>query len=256
MQILTKPFYSTVYMMLLATLLTGSVSAGDEAEAGSGTKGDRPGREEMRAKILNEFDDDGDGRLNENERANAREEMQGRRGRGGGQRGPAARGPRDRDGEGRGPNARRRGPGNDGPPGEGPRRRGPEGRRGFQERGGPEGRSGRGQHVPPDPEHVFNRFDENEDGQLSRQEFMRLSHAMREMRERGGPPRQEFGRQGPRGERGPGSERGLRGGDDKGPRGARGFRGEGDGDRRPEHPRRQRPDFEGSSTELEADANT
>ena len=79
------------------------------------------------------------------------------------------------------------GPQSAGPP-RGPRRRGP------------------GAGGPPDPNVVFDRFDENGDGQLSRAEFMRLAERMQQMRDRGGPgqdgPRMRQGR----GQGGPGGE--------------------------------------------------
>jgi hypothetical protein len=104
--------------------------------------------------------------------------------------GPGDRGPGPRD---RGPEGRRR---PDGPPrdGRGPEGRGPEGRR----PGPPDGRPG-----PPNPERLFNRFDENEDGSLSLDEFKELSGFMRERmamrgpgRGPGGPGGPEFGRRG------------------------------------------------------------
>jgi Ca2+-binding EF-hand superfamily protein len=74
-----------------------------------------PGDEERRAEMMKRFDKDGDGELNEEERAALREEFGGRRG-GPGQGGPEGRrGQGGRPGEGEG--GRRRGPG--GRPGEG-----------------------------------------------------------------------------------------------------------------------------------------
>jgi Ca2+-binding EF-hand superfamily protein len=53
-------------------------------------------------------------------------------------------------------------------------------------------RQGRGPRPdgPPGPDQLFDRFDENHDNQLSREEFMKLTATMREMRQRraGGPP--------------------------------------------------------------------
>lgn len=64
-------------------------------------------------------------------------------------------------------------------------------RRGRPDRQGGD-RNGRGPRAdgPPDSGQLFDRFDENNDDQLSREEFMKLTAAMREMRERrgGGPP--------------------------------------------------------------------
>ena len=185
---------TTTLTLMLVALLTSSAWA----EKGSERKGDRPSREEMRQKILDKFDADGDGQLNEDERAAAREEMRSRRG-GKGKRGPEARR------RGRGPQGK------------------PEGRR-----GGPDGQR------PPNPGAVFDRFDTNEDGQLSRSEFMELAREMRRMRERrgfDGPP--------PRG--------------DRGPRGRRGPGGDFDEDRRPERPRRPRSDVDTSVDAPEMD---
>ncbi|MEM8944281.1 MAG: hypothetical protein AAGD11_03785 [Planctomycetota bacterium] len=106
-------------------------------------------RAEMRKKIMAEFDVDGDGELSDDERAKAREEMRSRRG---------ARGQGDNP-------------------------RGERMRRGRQEgqRGGPGG--------PPDPGQLFDRFDADGDGNLSRAEFMKLTEEMR-------PPRPPRGRDG------------------------------------------------------------
>ncbi|MCG8451168.1 MAG: hypothetical protein MI725_16490, partial [Pirellulales bacterium] len=62
-----------------------------------------------------------------------------------------------------------------------------------QGRAGRQRGQGRGQRPdgPPDPARLFERFDENGDDQLSREEFMRLSAAVREMRERSGQGRSE-----------------------------------------------------------------
>lgn len=100
----------------------------------------------------------------------------------------------------RGPEGRRR---PDGPPrGEG---RSPEGRRGRgpgrPEDGdrGPRGGEGRGPEGfgrggpggpppgPPNPERLFNRFDQNKDGSLSKEEFTELTTFMRERMANRGP---------------------------------------------------------------------
>jgi len=123
--------------------------------------------------------------------------LDGTRQRGRGSEGrPRPDGPPPRDG--RGSEARREGGPDDGRPGDGrpgdrgPRRdgRGPEGR-------GPEGR-GRGgpdgPPRPPRPERLFNRFDENEDGSLSMEEFIELTEFVRENRPPGPPPGMRDGR--------------------------------------------------------------
>ena len=236
-------FMTSSLAMMFAVLLTSSAWAEEGSEEGSATKGDRPGRKEMRERILDEFDADGDGKLNEDERATARAEMQGRRGdrrakggsKGGGEaRGPRDRRPDDRGREDRGPEAGRRGRGPEG-------RGGPERRRGPAGRDGPEGR-GPGHQGPPSPEEMFERFDANGDDQLSRQEFMEMAREVREMRERhgfGGPP--------PRGDRGERGDRGPRSGR-RDPSGDRRPSGDRDEDRRPERPRPPRPEFDTSDS--------
>ena len=183
----------------------------------------------MKQKILDVFDTNKDGNLDRAERQAMRRAMAenfggGPGGPGAGDRGPAGRRRPDGppQGEGRGPEGRRgRGP-DDGPGDRGPRGprpgegRGPDGRgpEGFGP-GGPDGRP----PGPPDPERMFNRFDEDKDGSLSKDEFMEFTRFMRErmaMRPpmmgrgrgpegRGGfegpPPRGEFERRGGEGRR-------------------------------------------------------
>ena len=150
---------------------------------------------QRRQKLIAEFDTDGDGELNEVERQKARQSMRERRqdhpeGRGGpseGRRGRKSgdRGPGGPEGRFRGD----RGPG--GPEGRsrGDRRPGgPEGRsRGDRRPGGPEGRSrgNRGPHgqSPVDLGSMFNQFDKNSDGSLSREEFELLTREVRQMRQ-------------------------------------------------------------------------
>ena len=166
---------------------------------------------QRRQKLIAEFDTDGDGELNEVERQKARQSMrerrqdhpegrggpsEGRRGRKSGDRGPGGpggpegrfrgdRGPGGPEGRFRGD----RGPG--GPEGRsrGDRRPGgPEGRsRGDRRPGGPEGRSrgNRGPHgqSPVDLGSMFNQFDKNSDGSLSREEFELLTREVRQMRQ-------------------------------------------------------------------------
>lgn len=171
-------------MAFLMVLLCGSAATMAEDKAG-----DRPGRAEMRERMIERFDEDGDGKLSEDERASAREAMQARRGRGG-----------ERAGRGRGPGeGPRRGPG----PGlEGGRRGGPEARGAGRGRGpgGPDG------PARMDPEKVFDRIDADGDGSISREEFMAHSKTMQERFAARG------GRQGPQqrgdraGRRGPGRD--------------------------------------------------
>lgn len=107
----------------------------------------QPDRAERRQRVIQAYDADGDGQLNDEERAKARAEL-------GGQTDRADRPRRERQ---------RRGQRPDGPP---------------------------GPDTPAGPAMLFDRFDENHDNQLSREEFMKLTAATREMRGRrgGGPP--------------------------------------------------------------------
>jgi Ca2+-binding EF-hand superfamily protein len=117
---------------------------------------ERPRRDgEMRQQMIEEFDADGDGELNDEERQTAREAMRERRGGGG-------------RGEGR----------------------------------GPEGRP-----APPDPNALFDEFDADKDGQLSREEFTKLTETRRGFL-RGGRPQ---------GGRGPRDSVSREGGDRPGP---------------------------------------
>ncbi len=162
---------------------------------------DKPpaGDSAMKQKILAVFDTNNDGQLDRSERQAMRAAMMehfggGPDGRG---RGPGDRAPEGRrrpdgppPGEGRGPEGRRgRGPGSSeargpdgsrGSEGRGPDRRGPEGRRGP---GGPDGPPPR----MPNPERLFNRFDEDKDGSLSKEEFLNFTKFMREHRPQGPP---------------------------------------------------------------------
>lgn len=162
-------YLTSTFCLALSALVAGTAWADDEAP----TERDRPA--EMRKRIMEEFDVDGDGELSDEERATAREEMRNRRRNRAGQDGEA--GPR------------------------GDRQRGERMRRGDREgrRGGPAG--------PPNPEEVFDRFDADGNGSLSRQEFIKLTEEMR-------PPRP------PRGPRGP--EAGPKGSEDA-PEGRRRF---------------------------------
>lgn len=121
-----------------------------------------PNRSERRQRMIEQFDADGDGSLNDEERAKARAER--------GNRGNRAN-TEDRE------------------------------REAQAERDGDR----------PGPMRLFDRFDENKDGQLSREEFMKLSDSMRELRERRGQgPPPEGRRARPDERRGPPSERGDR----------------------------------------------
>lgn len=174
----------------------------------------------MKQKLLDNFDTNKDGTLDHQEaRAIGRALRENFDVGPPGDRGPEGRRRPDGPprGEGRGPEGRRgRGPGR---PEDGDRGPGDRGPRGPRDGRGPEGfgRGGPGGRPPgpPNPERLFNRFDENEDGSLSLEEFTALTHHMRE-RMAMGPP---MGR-------GPGFERG------RGPEG-RGFDGPPrDGERR------------------------
>ncbi len=148
----------------VAALMIGGPAAAEETAGDA--EGAKPGRAQMRERILQRFDADGDGQLSEDERAEARaarERMQ-RDGRGGKGRGKGqgrARGPErgDRGFEGRGPEGR------------GPQGRGPGGQRGQQGR------------RPPSPEQLFQRFDADGSGELSLEEFRQLADTMRARRE-------------------------------------------------------------------------
>lgn len=143
--------------------------------------GDRtPADPTAKQKLLDAFDANNDGTIDRDEarvigRA-LRENFNIGFGRGPADRGPRDRGPRDRDRAGRGPDGR----GPDGPPRGDGRGRGPEGRR------GPDGTQDRPRG--PNPERVFNVFDENDDDSLSKEEFLKLSDFMRSLRMNAGRP--------------------------------------------------------------------
>lgn len=104
-------------------------------------KADDGPRVEWREKVIKEFDKDGDGKLNDEEREKAREKMRELRGRLGLGLGPG-------------------GPG-------GPR--GPEGRR------GPDGKGPAGPPKLPKPEELFAKFDQDKDEKLNKEEFKELA---------------------------------------------------------------------------------
>jgi len=208
---------TTYWIAVACAGLLALPAAGQAPDAGG-----PPADPNMRQKILDAFDTNHDGNLDQPERQAIRRAMQeffspgGREGRGpegrrgpedrrpGAQRGPAGERRPDVD---RGPDARR-GPADRDRPG-----RGPEGRRGPMRPDGPP--------PPPRPERLFNRFDQDRDNELNREEFMRLTRFVRRMRlgpppgppsgprfDRGRPdgpppPRGEFRGRGPRDDRPP-----------------------------------------------------
>jgi Ca2+-binding EF-hand superfamily protein len=157
--------YKTLLMLAVGLMVLPATTTNAQEE-------ERPRRDgEMRERMIEEFDADGDGELNDEERQTARETMRERRGGGG-------------RGEGRGPEGR----------GRGPEGRGPEG-----------GRPDR--PAPPDPNALFDEFDADKDGQLSREEFTKLTETRRGFM-RGGRPQ---------GGRGPRDNVSREGGDRPGP---------------------------------------
>ncbi len=151
--------------LALPILMAGSLRA-EEKPAGKETRaaknrarsGDNSGkRSEMRKRMIEKFDADGDGQLSEDERAEMRKFMQERRGKQG-EKGAGKKGARDR----KGPDGR-------GKAGKG--RRGPR---------GPGGGSG-----PPDLDKLFKNFDKDGDGKLDRQEFGNALRTMHEKRMEG-----------------------------------------------------------------------
>lgn len=186
-------YLTTIAAALIAVAYTAAPAMAQPRERGP--ERDRPGgpNPERIQRLLEEFDADGDGQLSDEERANARQTMQQRRGERGDARG---------EGRGQGRDEARRGPGREeareearegrGPEGRGPQgRRGqgpPEGRRGYG--GPPEGRRGPG--GPPaglarssnfiDPRVLFDQFDVDDDDQLSREEYLSLSIEVQKIR--------------------------------------------------------------------------
>lgn len=187
------------FLLLMAPI--GLLLAGPALAQNDQNPGDRrrPRDPERMQQMLDRFDSDGDGELSREERQAAREARGDRQP---GRREAAAEG----DGPPRGPRGDRRAqgdrPGRSGQPGaERPRDgRGP-GRGAPRDdadrgpgRGGPRGAFGPGPGRdgppgPPNPEAMFDRFDENSDGQLSKDEFLALSRHMRRMGPGGPPPR-------------------------------------------------------------------
>lgn len=164
-----KRSVSLVAIMVAAGCVAATSSAGEP--------GERQGKNrnpERRARMLEEFDTDGDGKLSEGERATARETMRDRRGKKKGKGEFGQRGPKgDRPG---------RGAGRDG------------GRRDGGRRGGP---------PRIDPDEIFSRFDEDNNDALSREEFRKLADHVQEMRKEmrrkmRHAAMEQFGRRGPR----------------------------------------------------------
>jgi len=222
---------SVATMGLLMAGLVGIATAQDDpppaqdgppAQAGRGRRMQNP---EFRQRMLDEFDKDGNGELDDAERQTMRETMRERREQmrerfGQGPDGP----PPPRGDRSAGPPPPR-GDRPDGPPGEG---RGPGARRGP---GGPPG-GGPGRHGPGPLEGLFEWFDGNHDNQLSREEFHELAQFVHERRHHGPPPEggpegRGFGRRGPDGPPpgdgpGRGGPRGRRWNDGPGRRGPEG----------------------------------
>ena len=150
--------------LLLATAVSAEDSAADpgpgaqEKPAQRGERSER--RAEMRKKMLQKFDADGDGKLSDSERAKLRETM--RKRHGAGEKGHGHQGDS------------KKGSGRRGRFGKEARERGPEGHRhGLRGHGG-----------PPDLDKLFEKFDKDGDDRLDREEFKAALHVMREMHER------------------------------------------------------------------------
>jgi len=166
-------FLLSFLCLVLPMLLCDAARAEDD----NASNADRAGRRaKMRQKMLDKFDADGDGQLSDAERATAREAMRGRRGsRAEGAQGKGSRGKDKKKGSKGGPGRRRQG-------------------------------------GPPSPAKLFDKYDANGDGQLSRAEFMKLADHMRAMRKhhrQGGKQRGMRDGRGPR--RGPSEDEGSSG---------------------------------------------
>ncbi len=138
--------FSSFVLLAVCLLAIPARAEGDDKK--DAKKPDDGARIEWREKILKEFDKDGDGKLSDEEREQAREKMRelhGRLGLGpGGPGGPFGL---------RGPEGRRRGPDGEGPDGKGPE----------------------GPPKMPKPEELFAKFDKDKDGKLTKEEFMELA---------------------------------------------------------------------------------
>lgn len=190
-----------------ACLLTASAFAQPPGDDSS----NRPtGDPAMKQKLLDAFDANHDGQIDQAERRAIRRALFENFGGPPEGRGPEARRrpePSDRPSTDRGPDGPREGRRR--PDGPGPRERGP---------GGPP-QPGRpaGPPAGPNPERLFNVFDENADGSLSKDEFLKLSDFMRSLRHQGPPWMRRDGR--PEFDRPPRGDFQRRGRGDRGPRG-------------------------------------
>jgi hypothetical protein len=215
-----RPLGAVFMTAMLAGVAWGQEGEKKEPAAKENEKAEQsehPRLDELHKLALEKFDADKDGKLNDEERAKAREYHQKLREE-------IMHEWRERGGPPRGPRPPRG-------PGRGPEGRGPEGR-GPEERA-ERGPDGPGPGGPPPAMRLFERFDENHDGRLSREEFEKLAGRMRQM---GPPPGRGPG--GPDGPRGWGRA-GRLDGPDAGPEGGPARR-RGDFDRGPER-RRPRP---------------
>jgi len=173
-------------------------------EPKDGEEHDRPGRE-MREKMLKEHDKDGDGKLSDEERKAAKEAMRER-----------MKKEFDKDGDGKLNDEERQkmraamhekfgkgkgGGRDDGKKGrkDGRDRRGPD----FRP-DGPPGPRGHGGPPLPSPEKMFNKFDEDKNDSLSRDEFKKMTRFVHEHLRMGPPPRLPGWDGGRRDFRGPG----------------------------------------------------
>jgi Ca2+-binding EF-hand superfamily protein len=200
-------------------------------------------KQAMHERMVKEFDKDGDGKLSEDERQKMRESMHEKFGKGkkDGDRGAGKKGKKE-PGDRRGPGFR------------------PDRPRGPRGPGGP---------PLPSPEEMFEKFDEDKNDSLSRDEFKKMTAFVHEHRPMGPPPRGPEGRRDFRGHgpdgRGPEFRRpdGPRDGDGQrdfrregGPRGDRPGPGNfdrrrGDREGRPDRPRDGERDDDGPGDEAE-----
>ncbi len=139
--------------ILFASLIAASISFANTTENTDNAPSEKRGAH--RAKMLEKFDADGDGKLNEEERAAAKKFRE--------ENGGKAKGPR-------GPKEGAEG----GPKGKGPKgpREGAEGARGPKEgaEGGPKGKGPKGPRDPEKMKKILEKFDTDGDGKLSKEE--------------------------------------------------------------------------------------